>query len=158
MSYTKRQFVTDAFEGAGLASYVFDINSDQLQSAARILDRMIATWNGRGVRLSYPLPSSPESTDLDSETNVPDSANEAIVLNLAVRLGPGYGKTASPDLKKDAKSAYLELLSRHTKPREMQLTALPSGAGNMLGQINQDSFLDEPSDDLLIGGKVLGSE
>mgnify|MGYP000518919073 CR=1 FL=1 len=45
MSYTKRQFVIAAFEEIGLASYTFDITDDELSSACRRLDAMMAEWN-----------------------------------------------------------------------------------------------------------------
>lgn len=64
MPYSKRQFVIAAFEEAGLASYVYDLTPDQLNSALQRLDAMIAYWNGRGVRVSYPLPGSPEIATL----------------------------------------------------------------------------------------------
>jgi len=74
MGYSKRQFVTAAFEEIGLASYVFDLNPEQMESALRRLDAMMADWNAKGIRLGYPLPSSPQNSDLDEQTNVPDSA------------------------------------------------------------------------------------
>ena len=82
MGWTKRQFVTQAFEEIGLASYVFDLTPEQLQSALRRLDTMIAAWNALGIRLGYPLPSSPQDSDLDEPTLVPDWANEAIITSI----------------------------------------------------------------------------
>lgn len=72
MGYSKRQFVAAAFEEIGLASYVFDLQPEQLQSALRRLDAMIADWNGKGIRLGYPLPGSPQYSDLDEPSEVPD--------------------------------------------------------------------------------------
>jgi hypothetical protein len=130
MGYSKRQFVTAAFEELGLASYVFDLSSEQLESALRRLDVMMATWNGQGIRLSYPLPGSPENSDIDAESSVPDSANEAIITNLALRLASGIGKTVQPETKVAAKQAYNVLLSRAAHPLEMALpNTMPSGAG-----------------------------
>lgn len=149
MSYTKRQFVTAAFEEIGLASYVYDLQPEQLQAALRKLDGMMATWNSKGVRLSYPIPTSPENSDLDEETNVPDRANEAIYLNLAVRLAPTVGKTASPETKINAKMAYDTLLIEAAKPIEQQITDLPSGAGNKPWRLENDPFLDDPNTDPL---------
>jgi hypothetical protein len=54
MGYTKRQFISAAFEEIGLASYVFDLQPEQLQSALRRLDAMMADWNAKGIRLGYP--------------------------------------------------------------------------------------------------------
>ena len=42
MGYTKRQFILAAFEEIGLAAYTFDLQPDQLESARRRLDAMIA--------------------------------------------------------------------------------------------------------------------
>jgi len=103
MAYTKRDIVNQAFEEIGLASYVFDLQPQQLESALRRLDNMMATWNGKGIRLGYPLPSSPADSDLDQVTGVPDSALEAMATNLAVRIAPMFGKTVSPDTKTIAK-------------------------------------------------------
>jgi len=131
VGYTKRQFVTAAFEEIGLADYVFDLQPEQLESALRRLDAMIAEWNAQGVRLGYAMPSSPQDSDLDEPTFVPDSAWEAIITNLAVRIAPGYGKTVSPDTKAIAKSGYNVLLQRATFPLEKQLPeTMPIGQGN----------------------------
>ena len=131
MSWTKRQFVVQAFEEIGYASYAFDLQPEQLQAGLRRLEAMMATWNGRGVRLNYPLSSNPDTAELDTSSNVPDAANEAIYTNLAIRIAPIVGKTASAETKQAARSAYLELLSRFTVPQEQQFPAtLPAGAGN----------------------------
>jgi hypothetical protein len=131
MGYTKRQFVTAALEEIGLASYVFDLQPEQLQSALRRLDALMADWNGKGIRLGYPLPSSPQDSDLDEESNVPDAANEAVILNLAIRLAPSYGKQVAIETKASAKQGYDVLLQRATVPPQQQLPgSLPSGAGN----------------------------
>lgn len=137
MGYTKRQFVTSAFEEIGLADYVFDLQPEQLESALRRLDSMMAEWNATGIRLGYAMPSSPQDSDLDTETNVPDSAWEAIITNLAIRIAPGYGKVVAPDTKVSAKGAYNVLLQRATYPLEQQLPqTMPTGAGNKPVRLN----------------------
>lgn len=131
MGYSKRQFISAAFEEVGLASYVFDLQPQQIESALRRLDAMMAEWNAKGIRLGYPLPNSPESSDLSAESQVPDSANEAIITNLAIRIAPSYGKNISQDTKIVAKRAYDTLLSRATVPEEQQLSMnMPLGAGH----------------------------
>ena len=75
MSWTKRQFITQAFEEIGLAAYVFDLTPDQLDSALRRMDAMVAGWNANGVRINYPLPNNPEDSDIDQPSGVPDFAN-----------------------------------------------------------------------------------
>lgn len=151
MSWTKRQFVVQAFEEIGYASYAYDLEPEQLESAMRRLDAMMATWNGKGIRLGYPLPSSPELSNLDQKTEVPDSANEAIYQNLAIRIAPTVGKTVSGETKASAKAAYTQLLARVTKPQEQQLpNTLPAGAGNKKYRYDQP-FINPPSDPLLAG-------
>ena len=108
MGYTKQQFVSAALEEIGLASYVFDLQPEQLQSALRRLDAMMADWNGKGIRLGYPLPSSPQDSDLDEETLVPDSAYETIICS----LGIWHDLLAVTRCKPDAEAANDGLVSR----------------------------------------------
>lgn len=156
MAYTKRQFVVAAFEEIGLASYVFDLTDNELVSAGKRLDTMMATWNAKGVRLAYPLPSSPMTlaTALDVDTEVPDAANEAIILGLGIRIAPGYGKQVSPDTKVSAKAAYTTLLGWTAQPTlERQFPrSLPAGAGQKPWRYNQDPFMPRPVDSLTTGG------
>lgn len=146
MSWNKRQFVHEAFSLLGLSNYTYNLQSEQLQTGLRLLDGMMGTWNGRGLSLGYPIPVSPEDSDLDEETNVPDRANEAIYLNLAIRIAPGFGKQVSPDIKQDARSAYRSLLSWSAMPREMSLpNTLPRGQGNKTWN-DEDRFITQDAD------------
>ena len=152
MSWRKRDFVNQAFEEIGYASYAFDLDPEQLQSAMRKMDSMLATWNAKGIKIGYPIPSSPENGDLDEETNVPDSANEAIYLNLAIRLAPSLGKVVALETKVNAKSAHMVLLANSAKPIEQQVTGLPRGAGSKYWIDNGRVSLPEPNiDPLQIG-------
>lgn len=147
MGYSKRQFVNAAFEEIGLASYVFDLQPEQLQSALRRLDAMMADWNGKGIRLGYPIPGSPQYSDLDEPSEVPDSANEAIITNLAIRIAPGYGKVVMPETKAVAKDSYNTLLQRATAPYPQQLpSTMPSGAGNKPWRVYDNPFIRPPVD------------
>jgi hypothetical protein len=161
MAYTKRDIVNRAFEEIGLAAYVFDLQPQQMEGALQRLDAMMATWNGKGIRLGYPLPSSIGSSDLDQDTGVPDDALEAMHLNLAIRIARGYGKTVLPETKANASIAYKALLSRSTFPVEMQLgnQTIPSGQGNKGWRYYNDPFLREPTDPLTVGpDSILGLE
>lgn len=156
MSWTKRQFIEQAFEEIGLASFVYALQPNQLASALRRLDAMMAHWNSFGVRLGYPIPSNPEDSTLDQESGVPDSANEAIFLNLAIRLAPGFGKTVSPDTKMNAKEAYIGLMAKSVKPNEMQFPrTLPSGAGNKPYHGNYREYVNPPKERLAAGDDSL---
>jgi hypothetical protein len=146
MSWKKRQFVNEAFVQLGLANYTFDLQSEQLQTGLRLLDGMMSSWNSSGLALSYPVPTTPENSDLDDETNVPDRANEAIYLNLALRLAPAFGKNVMPETRQFAYKAYQRLLSWSAMPDEMGFPrTLPSGQGNKTWRWD-DRFIDQNAD------------
>lgn len=152
MSWTKRQLVVQAFEEIGYASYAYDLQPEQLQAGLRRLEAMMGTWNGRGVRLGYPLTSNPDAAELDVESNIPDSSTEAVYTNLAIRIAPIVGKTASVETNRAARSSYTELLGRFAMPQEQQLPALmPAGAGNKPWR-RDDPFLPGPQEELDAGG------
>jgi hypothetical protein len=130
MSYSKRQFVEQAFSAVGLAAYIVNLSPEQLDNAVQKLDGMMAMWNGKGIRLGWPLVSDPTFSNLDDVTGVPDAACEAIYMNLAIRVAPGFGKTVAPDVKVMASEGYNMLLAKATMPHEVQTTRLPIGAGN----------------------------
>jgi hypothetical protein len=145
MSWTKRQYITQAFRAIGLAEYVFDLDASELQDALYALDALMGTWNAMGMKLSYPLPSSPDLADLDEVTSVPDKANEAIFTNLALRIAPGYGKSVSLELKQAAYLSYQTLIKMFSVPHNMQLPQdMPLGAGNKL--LPDEQFTDTPAD------------
>ena len=130
MSYTKRQFVTEAYAELAFAEYVFDMGPEGLQTGLRILDRMMAEWDAEGVRCRYPLPDSPQDSNLDTETNVFDGANSAIVTNLALRLAKTRGKVPTPEMKIDASRAKKTLIKFLVRVPQMHLTPnTPVGAG-----------------------------
>ncbi|MCK5600586.1 hypothetical protein KAR91_01885 [Candidatus Pacearchaeota archaeon] len=152
MSWTKRQYITQAFEEIGLASYIFDLQPEQLQSAARRLDVMMANWNGQGIRIGYPIAGDPDDIDLDTETNVPDSANQAIITNLAIQLAPGFGKVVSPETKRAAKDGYNTLAARGQAPGSKRMPKnFPQGAGHKPWRNNQRPFTPTPEDPLKAG-------
>ena len=128
--WTNKQIIEQAFEEIGLASYIFDITPDQLESALRRLDLMVASWQARNIQIGYPLPASPGNSNIDEEIQTSLNNNEALVLNLAVRLAPAYGKSVSPDTKATAKLLYDQLLIEAAMPYEQQFVrTLPLGAG-----------------------------
>ena len=156
MGYSKRQFVEAAFEEVGLAAYVFDLQPQQLESALRRLDAMMAEWNAKGIRLGYPLPGSPQNSDINAPSEVPDSANEAIITNLGMRIAAGYGKGIMPQTLAVAKQGYNTLLSRAAMPPEQQFPGtLPAGAGNKPWRVYDDPFLPGPVDRVAVGGDGL---
>ena len=153
MSYTKREYIQAAFEEIGLASFVYDLTSDEMTAACKRLDAMMAEWNAKGARLGYPIPTTPSSTNLDDDTGVPDLANEAVITNLSIRIAPGYGKQVSPDTKMAAKQAYSTMLGRlmaDNMPEKQVPSTLPRGAGHK-PWVDGNPFVEEPVEPLLAG-------
>ena len=151
MPWTRRQYITEAFSEIGIGSD-FSLSTDMLESARTRLDAMMAEWNGRGIRLGYPIGADPTDGDLDDVTNVPDSANEAVFLNLAVKLAPSFGKTVMPETKVSARAALNTVSLRNTSPPVMQLpSSLPRGQGNKPWRNSVNPFMPEPTDPLLAG-------
>lgn len=149
MGWSKRQFIEQAFEEIGLASYVFDLTSDQLQSALRRMDAMVAGWNANGVRIGYPLPSTPGESNIDADSGVPDFANEAIYLGLAVRLAPAYGKQVAQETKAFADMAYSNMANQVAIPtpeRELPRT-MPRGTGTKPWRNFNNPFVYGPQSD-----------
>ena len=145
MSWTKKELIQEAFDAIGLASYSFDIQEDQYVSVLRKLDSMMASWNGLGIRLSYPLYDTQSDSDINEASNIPDWANEAVYLNLATRIAPSFGKLLSADVKQNAKSAYDIIITRTNRPPEYQVTGLPRGQGAKSYRNTGKVFLDKPT-------------
>jgi hypothetical protein len=145
MSYTKNQIISAAFEEIGLASYDFDLQPEQLQSALRRLDTMVSEWAGNNIYLGFPIHGDPTSSSLSDDANVPDYAVEPIITNLAVKIAPAYGKQVSNDTRLAARRGYATLVNRSTSPVEMQWPSnLPMGAGNRKQNGNNRNFFPIP--------------
>lgn len=144
MAWTKRQFIQKAFGKIGFG-LDFNVSPEEAENALSELDSMMATWNARGIRLGYLLESNPDSSDLDSDSGVPDYANEAIYLGLALRIGPDYGKAPSPVVQVAAKQAYDTLLSRSVFPTPQPMpNTMPIGAGNRSYGFGRRRFFPTP--------------
>jgi hypothetical protein len=92
---------------------------------------------------------------LNEPSNVPDSAYEAIITNLGVKIAPSYGRTPTNDTKITAKQAYDTLLARATAPIEQQLpSTMPIGSGNKSWRWS-NPFVPRPVDPVLAGSDGL---
>lgn len=145
--WTKEQIVLEAFNEIGLGS-TFNVGPEEREGALRRLDSMMATWEGKGIRIGYLMPVDAAESELDSPSGLPDGAHETVFLNLAIRLAPGYGKTLTPDTRASAKSGYDALLAKAAFPLEMQpQNNLPRGAGHKRRTLSP--FMPTPADPLL---------
>lgn len=149
MSWTKRQIIEQAFEEIGLAAYVFDLQPEQVESARRKLDNMVAVWSSSNIQIGFPIPSDADESDIDEETNAPDYVVDAMIYNLALRIATSYGKQISQDTRTFAKEAYDNMVRKSvSNPPSLKYNAfLPSGAGN---KAYRDAFILNKDDNTVL--------
>lgn len=149
MGWTKRQYIEQAFEEIGLGSYSYDLLPEQIISAARRLDAMVAEWIAGGISLGWPFSSTPDGGDIDTPVPVPTAANGAIYLNLAVRLAPSFGKLVPPELASSSRVSLSSLLAScmsGTIERKFPV-GMPLGQGN---KSQREHPFTQPSTETLI--------
>ena len=157
MGYTKGELVQSALNEIGLADYDFDIGAEQVESGMRRLDSMMALWDSKGIKLGYPLSLTANGSSVRQDSNIPDTAVEAVITNLAVRIAPSYGKITYPDTKAIAKDGLDSLYRTFGMANEMQLGSIPVGAGyknteNPFSEKATDNLKDGSSADLDLEG------
>lgn len=152
MGWLKRELIEQAFTEIGMPPSMFNVTPEDMQAALRVLDAMMATWNAKGLRLGYTLPSSPSTSDIDLDSGLPDLAYEAVYQALAIRIAPSFGKTVSPDTRASAKSAYEAVLLSIAFPPEQPSRSIPKGAGNKPWRHGNGSpFFSEVAEDIDAG-------
>lgn len=151
MGWLKQDFIKRALGAIGMAD--FDASAEQLSAALQTLDSMMAAWNADGIRLSYPLPSTADGSDVSQDSGVPDRANLAIWTNLALLLASEIGRDVSVTLQKNAAQGYAALLAAAlAEPEEMQMPlGTLAGAGHKRRARIGRVFLDPPTDSLDAG-------
>ena len=148
--WTKGKLVEHAFKKIGFDDD-FNITTANRQDALDILDAMMALWSSRGIYVGYALPSSENGSSVGDDSGLPDTAFEAVYMNLAMRVADEFGKAVPPTMAMQAKQAFDALLSRAVFPAEQQLPdTLPRGAGNKtwLGGGYPRPFFTKPVDPL----------
>lgn len=131
--WTKKQLIAKAFAELALAGYVYDLDPDQLEDALQTMDAMLAEWTTFGVNIGYLLPATPDDSNIDDDSGIPDTANRAVYLNLAVTLAAGKGKTLAVDTRAAAARGYHQLLAVAARAAARPIAMpsnLPRGAGN----------------------------
>lgn len=93
---TKRTIVTMAYEESSLAGYEFDVTPEELVTALRRLDALMAEWEPT-IALGYNFPAVFGNGDLDDLSGIPDFAIDVAAKYLALRISPMMGKTYSAE-------------------------------------------------------------
>lgn len=136
----KRALISAAFGELGLATYAFDVSTDRLTAALGRLNRLAAQWDGMGIRVGYVM-----GDDIDAESGIPDTCEEAFVTNLALRIAPSLGKTSDRlvEIKVAAKTSFNALIVANIKRPEVPYPSnMPLGAGNKAPPNTAQTFPD----------------
>jgi len=157
MGWSKRDFINQAYAEIGIAAHDFDIQPEQYQHAARILDALMAELNVRGVRVGYVISANAQSQNLDEDSGVRDAANACVYLMLACRLAPTHGKQLNPETVKGAASAYGALITSlaNEKPYIAYPHSLPRGAGNKPWRNGNSNFMPISTAEAEANGAVI---
>lgn len=154
MSWTKRQLIVAAYAELGLGG-AFVLSPEEVASSLHVLDAMMAEWEPK-LRLGYRLPSSQAASDPDQDSGMPDRANSAVYLNLAVRRAPAFGKTLPLDTRRAAAEAYQSVLGQAVRVPAQKAWEMPVGAGNRFGTV-YSQVTDDPLP-VVDGGLDLGGQ
>jgi hypothetical protein len=141
MQFKIQELVRMSFSKLGYASYIYDLEPQQLLDGAKELYMMLSSWDGIGIRVAFSFPAN-LNTFLNAIATVPDKALEAIVNNLAIRIAPTIGKQVPPEVSQVAKSGFDNLLAAIAMPNEMNYpNTLPVGAGGKYWRNQLTPFL-----------------
>jgi len=123
----KRDIVEMMFEECGSAGYEFERTPEEVLSALRKLNALMAEWPFD--QLDYLQPDFSPG-DPDSLTGVAVKYNQVIALQLALRFAPNMGATLSPE-SKAALARSMALLSSETATiTGSRIISSIAGAGN----------------------------
>lgn len=153
--YTKRDLILAAFDEIGLGGQ-FNVGPEDLQLALRTLDRMMATWEGV-LPLGYAMPTNPQDSDIAQDSGLRDEANEAVILNLACKIAPAFGKQIMPSTASTARQLYTQLLREAVMPTPTPMpSTMPLGAGNKSWRGGSNTrFFPEPAPVIEADGTTL---
>lgn len=135
---TKRSLIEQAAGEFGIGSG-FDLSPEELQDGLTRLDRIAAQWDGQRISVGYDM-----GAGIEGEAGIPDTAEQAFALELAVRWAPAFGKVVSPDTRVAARQAWSALYgSMRLRPQMARNPALPVGAGNRGGVLGPQYFPEQ---------------
>lgn len=128
---TKRQIVDMAYEECALAGYEFDVTPEELQSALRRLDGLMAEWKATGIDIGYNAPAAFGGGDLSDWSGVPDWAANVSSMYLALRIAPRMNKGMGAEARRALASGMVALRAKTQVVPEMALKPwTPYGVAN----------------------------
>ena len=133
---TKLDIAEGAFQTAALSGLVMKPEPEDYARALSELERMVRSWEPQ-LKIGYSLSPSTINVDGTVDAMIADTAEEAVVMNLAMRILRNYAKEATPQLRADALAAKKRLYPMKPVTRK-QNPLQPRGAGG--NPYLQDTF------------------
>ncbi len=115
--YTKQAIISLAHELCGIAGFEFELAPDEIASALRVMDLMMAEhpFNLMGYNSDLP-PSLPEDASGIADIDVP-----AVYHYLAVRIAASKGKTLGPNVGAQVSMTFNRASSRYASVPRMPI-------------------------------------
>lgn len=127
---TKQEIIDHALELLAIASYEFELSANERQSCLNFLDRMMAEWDSRGIRVGYALSGNGQSSSTADQSGLSDWAITPVAANLAMRVAPMFGKAISNDVANIAKTGLESIeLTTYSPPPMIYPPTAPRGQG-----------------------------
>lgn len=146
--WPKKLHIEKAFGELALAGFIYDISPELMEDSLLTLDAMMADWLGMGIDIGYVFPATPDDSNVDDDSGVPDTDNQAVYMNLAVTLAAARGKTLTARTLLAASRGYNRLLGAvaraAARPMPMPNT-MPRGAGNKAWRCWDRFFPGDPT-------------
>lgn len=139
MSITNAQLINDALRELNVISEVDTASSEQGTYALRKLNQMMEIWRENGIEVGY----FAQTTTTDT-CPIPDWAEGAVTLSLALVCAPKYGASISGEMAAAGDQA-MTMVQRKAINESLQntdMSHLPIGAGHIgdgYYDINTDS-------------------
>lgn len=106
----KRDIIEMAFEDCGSAGYEFGRTPEEVASALRKLNVLMAEWSEAGININYNQPDY-GAGDPEEGSGIPLSAMGAVAGFLALRIAPQMGVALPPEQRTALGMSYNRLLS-----------------------------------------------
>jgi len=128
---TKRQIIDMAYEECSLAGYEFDVTPEEMFSALRQLDALMAQWRVTGIDLGYNAPETFGGGDLEDYSGIPDGAISGAAISLAMAKAPSMGKALSIETRARLNQSMIAVRAMSARiPPQGWGRSTPAGAGN----------------------------
>lgn len=110
----KREIIELAFEDCGSAGYEFERTPEEVGSALRKLNALMAEWKGQGIDLGYQQPDYGTGLPTDL-SGLPDETIHVVAMYLALRIAPQMGKTLAPEQRAALSRSFLLLQAQYAR-------------------------------------------